>query len=71
MITEIARNNGDGYLESENRHPGFSYDGYRMSVGHFDGTNYDALGWTSWQPYNYDYLITDYNPNVARLRKPG
>ncbi|MBF0913291.1 MAG: hypothetical protein HXK51_06115, partial [Atopobium sp.] len=68
MITEIARNGGDGYLESENRHPGFSYDGYRMSIGHFDGTNYDALGWTSWQPYNYDYLTTDYNSNLIEHR---
>ena len=68
MITEIANNAGDGYLESESRHPGFSYDGYRTSIGHFDGTNYDALGWTSWQPYNYDYLITNYNSNLIEHR---
>ncbi len=28
----------------------------------------DALSWTSWQPYNYDYLITDYNSNLIEHR---
>ena len=67
-LIEIAKNAGDGYLESEERHPGFSWNGYRMSIGHFDGTNYDSLSWNAWQPYNYDYLVTTENSNLVEHR---
>ncbi|MFC2377078.1 MAG: InlB B-repeat-containing protein [Lancefieldella sp.] len=64
----MQKNAGDGYLESEEPHPGFSWDGYRMSIGHFDGTNYDSLSWNAWQPYNYDYLVTTENLNLVEHR---
>lgn len=39
-----------------------------MSIGHFDGTNYDSLSWNAWQPYNYDYLVTTENSNLVEHR---